>query len=485
MVIKRLCVSVAVGLILTGCSTADDPEPPPASGPATFAMSLVVPKEISASGLLARAAVAGPATCPDLVVTIDGESKSLAMAERKPGQTTKGHFDSLISCNREIPADATSASVNGQSIPATMPKAVSSIATMGDTGCRVDSNGSQNCTSASGWPLNRNAQQIARSEPDLLILTGDYYYRLADCPKGDENKCGGSPPPPGDVDGAFLDSAAGWEDDFFEPLQPVFSSVPLIILRGNHEVCAEAGNGYMLYLDTQPGSAASCAPQPDSNGKLVAPRILETARSLELPLADDKKLRLAAVDTSNSLDIAVTPWWKRLAKQFEIAQTFAKGADDAILLSHRPVLGLMSKSMPKSDAPGWTPWLSLDATAGSRGKLDPYSLVLSSHEHLLQMVQVPTAPPQFIIGGGGTTLDPPKGYIKPKYGALARADGERWVEELKPYPKLKDRWLKVAWGHALLSPSGDGWQMEYRSPEGETIQKCQVTSSGASPTAAC
>ncbi len=482
---KRLVGSIAVGLILTGCSAADNPEPPPASGPATFAMSLVVPKEISASGLLARAAVAGPATCPDLVVTIAGESKALTMAERKPGQTTKGHFDSLISCNREIPANATSASVNGESIPSAMPKEVSSIATMGDTGCRVGSNGSQNCNSPSEWPLNRNAQQIITAEPDLLILTGDYYYRLAACPKGDEDKCGGSPPPPGDVDGAFLDSAAGWEDDFFKPLQPVFSQLPLLILRGNHETCVEAGNGYMLYLDTQPGNATSCAPQPDSDGKLKAPRILESARSLELTLTDNKKLRLASVDTSNSIDVAVTPWWKRLAKQFEIAQTFAKGADEAILLSHRPLLGLTSKDLPKSDAPGWTPWLSLDATAGSRGKLDPYSLMLSSHQHLLQMVQVPSAPPQFIIGGGGTTLDPAKGYIKPKYGALATAAGERWVDQLEPYPKLQERWLKVTWGHALLNPTDEGWKFEYRSPEGKTIQTCTVTTSGGSPTASC
>jgi hypothetical protein len=483
--LKRLVGLAGLAVIIAGCSAVENPEPPPASGPATFAMSLVVPKDVSPSGLLARAALAGPATCPDLVVTVAGENKNLTMNERKPGDTTKGHFDSLISCNRAIPADATSASVNDQSIPASMPKDINSIAAMGDTGCRVGSNGSQNCNSPSGWPLNRNAEQIVNADPDLLILTGDYYYRLAACPKGDEDKCGGSPPPPGDVDGAFLDSAAGWEDDFFEPLKPTFSKMPLIVLRGNHETCAEAGNGYMLYLDTQPGSAASCAPQPDSNGKLVAPRILEPARSLELPLTGDKKLRLAAVDTSNSIDVAVTPWWKRLAKQFEIAQTFAKGADDAILLSHRPILGLMSKSVPKSDAPNWTPWLSLDATAGSRGKLDPYSLVLSSHEHLLQMVQVPTAPPQFITGGGGTTLDPPKGYIKPKYGALAKADGQRWVKELKPYPKLQDRWQKVTWGHGILSPTDDGWQMEYRSPEGDTIQTCQVTTSGGSPTATC
>lgn len=482
---KTLIAGILFAVALVGCSSATDPEPPAASGPATFAMSLVVSQDLSPSKLLARAAVAGSASCPELSVTVNGETKTLPMEQRTPGQTTKGHFDSLISCNRAIPKDATSAKINGQSIPASLPEEIDLIATMGDTGCRVDPGTPQDCNSASDWPLRRNAEQAVAAGADLLILTGDYYYRLSACPKDKQAVCGSSPPPPKDVDGAFIDSAAGWEADFFTPLSPIFSSTPLFILRGNHEICAEAGNGYMLYLDSQPKSAASCAPRQDRDGKLKAPLVQVPATSLELPLDNDQSLLLAAVDTSTSLDVVITPYWKRLAKQFDAAQRLAKDAKDAWLLSHRPVLGLMSKALPESDTPGWTPWISLETTAGSRGKLDPYTLILSSHMHLLQMVQVPTAPPQFITGGGGTKLDPPKGYVSPKYGALTQADGSRWITDLEPYPKLKERWLDVTWGHGLLSPTATGWQMSYRSPEGKPIKTCTVTKTQSGSSATC
>jgi len=48
--------------------------------------------------------------------------------------------------------------------------------------------------------------------------------------------------------------------------------------------------------------------------------------------------------------------------------------------------------------------------------LSHYNLILSSHLHLAQAVQIPGQPGQMIIGNGGTQLDPPTGYETPGFG---------------------------------------------------------------------
>ena len=37
-----------------------------------------------------------------------------------------------------------------------------------------------------------------------------------------------------------------------EPMSPMFPVAPIAFLRGNHEDCGRAGNGFFLYLDPHP-----------------------------------------------------------------------------------------------------------------------------------------------------------------------------------------------------------------------------------------
>ena len=65
---------------------------------------------------------------------------------------------------------------------------------MEDTGCRVsDGHGLyQECNNDSIWPFANVARSVAAYDPDLIIYTGDYIYREAPCPDGNQG-CVGTP----------------------------------------------------------------------------------------------------------------------------------------------------------------------------------------------------------------------------------------------------------------------------------------------------
>jgi hypothetical protein len=52
--------------------------------------------------------------------------------------------------------------------------------------------------------------------------------------------CKGSP---------YGDNWDTWKADFFKPAAPLLAVAPWIATRGNHEICARAGLGFMLFLD--------------------------------------------------------------------------------------------------------------------------------------------------------------------------------------------------------------------------------------------
>ena len=86
--------------------------------------------------------------------------------------------------------------------------------------------------------------------PDLVIHVGDYHYRENACPAGNAG-CAGSPW------GYGWDA---WEADVFAPARRLFAAAPWIVVRGNHESCNRAGQGWWRFLDPRP-----LAPHQDCN----------------------------------------------------------------------------------------------------------------------------------------------------------------------------------------------------------------------------
>lgn len=464
--LTRMRRIAAVVLLLTACSSAGPTtQPQDPTSPAIYAYSLVAPLKASPSGLVARAVLPAASKCPQLEVQ---GAASVPMARRAPGTTTKGAFDDVLVCSAPIPPGATSVSVAGHSIPAAMPDEVETIAAFGDSGCLINKV-VQDCRK--DWPLRPLAEQIARARPDLIIHVGDYYYRERACPTDDQDKCGDSPAPPSRV--PFIDSAAGWRADYLDPASPLFSVAPILAVRGNHEVCSEAGNGYFLFMDYRSGSQDVCAPRPD--GK--APVVQTKPWRIDLPLITGKDLRLVVVDSAHGWDYGISPWSGRQRGLYQRAATMAKNPSGLTwLVTHQPPLAITTTKYDPGNVPDWTNWVAVDQTVASRGLLTPYDALVSGHLHLSQVVKIPGLPPQFVFGGGGTFLDPPDGYDTPKYGPLATSKGEPMVPGFKPYPRDQYRWIEVQHAFGLARPNAaqGAWDVQYVKPDGSTLATCTV-----------
>lgn len=453
----------ALALLLTACSAAPTSQAPTAPPDTVYAYSLVAPREASPSGLVARAVLPSGTTCPDLELT---GTPSVRMAQRTPGITTKDAFSDVLVCSAPIPSGATGATVAGRTIPATLPAQVSSLAAIADTGCLIRY-AVQDCLSQ--WPFAQLSQQIAGARPDLIVHAGDFFYRQRACPANAQQKCAGSPVPPKGV--PFQDSGAGWLADFFEPAAPMLASAPLLTVRGNHENCAEAGNGYFLFMDPGQGSADRCAPTAD--GK--APVVLLRPWRIDLPLATGKTVRLVAADAAHGWTYGISEWSQKLRPMYRQAMGLAKDADGPVwMVVHEPPLALTTTRYRPKNVPDWTNWVGVDQAVASRGLLTRYDALVSGHVHVSQVVKIPGLPPQFVVGGGGTLLDPPKGYRIPKYGPLADAQGQPLVPGFRPYPREEYIWTGVTHAFALAQPGQADWTVRYVTADGSDLTSCSV-----------
>ena len=118
----------------------------------------------------------------------------------------------------------------------------------------------------SGWPLRTLMNRVVDEDPDVLIHMGDFIYRQGPCPYPNSNNAscsginlprrynfnGSSSNVMNFVPGSWGDTFWTWWADFFYPSLEALSSIPLIALRGNHESCSRAGNGWFLLLSPDP-----------------------------------------------------------------------------------------------------------------------------------------------------------------------------------------------------------------------------------------
>jgi hypothetical protein len=180
------------------------------------------------------------------------------------------------------------------------------------------------------------------------------------------------------------------------------------------------------------------------------------------------------VDSANGSDNAIDA--AILANQrplFEQARRLAAGAPEAWLLTHRPVNAVMSSSYLPTPPGNSTTWSSLTQTAASYRLLAPFQLMLSSHLHLAQVVQVPGQPGQIVLGNGGTELDPPA-YPMPPYGPLATATGQPLQPGLPPLPKATFLATWLRFGSMLAEPTTSGWRFTMLDQKGDPFANCRL-----------
>ena len=147
---------------------------------------------------------------------------------------------------------------------------------LGDTGCRIVSNFGifQSCDDPDRWPFERVANAAAATQPDLVIHVGDYHYRESPCDLAQ----------PG-----LLRQPVGLRmrrlaRRLFPAARKLLAAAPWIVMRGNHESCNRAGQGWWRFLDPRPVMPRQdCnAAADDDIGNYSAPYAVPLGRGSDL-----------------------------------------------------------------------------------------------------------------------------------------------------------------------------------------------------------
>ncbi len=369
--------------------------------------------EMAADGAHVRAIAT--TACPDAV--IDNASRPMIVR----AGATPAYPD--VVCDLPLSASVRSVTIGGISLP--LPHRVRRVVVIGDTGCRLKGAEVQACNDPHAWPFPTIARAVADAHPDLIIHVGDYYYRETACPAAFAG-CTGTPH--GDVQ-------ASWNADFFGPAAPIFTTAPLVLVRGNHEDCARGGVGWFRYLDTV--LSTSCVPH--------TPPFAVALDGLHLVVFDDA----SADDASpNAQDVAT------LGAQLAAAHDLATGAP--WLVMHRPPYGVTQRSDRDE-------LVTLNATmqAASNGTtFAPYSAILAGHIHLFETLDLEGRPPVIINGMGGDRLDP----LVTATVAGTAIGGIR----------VRNFTSQTRFGYAVYDRTRTGWTIAVHAPDGSVYETCAL-----------
>jgi hypothetical protein len=309
--------------------------------------------------------------CPQVI--FDG-IPTLMSVRAEPGQSIENVKPAAFpvrSCEVAVPQGAVAATLDGRVLPLARPNP-QRILVFGDTGCRLDRNAQQDCNDPAAWPFPKIAAAAAITRPDLVIHVGDYHYRELPCP-AERSGCARSPW------GYGFDA---WYADFFDPAAPLLAAAPWIMVRGNHEDCARAGEGWIRFLDRLPASA-TCR---DLTGIFV------------VRLAD---FGIVVVDGARAEDPKGDMSALAGLLRGQLAGVAANVPAEAWLVSHRPLNSMRSASdRPANEVDNAVQELAF-------GSVMPpgVRMTVAGHIHFFQAVDFGgSRPPQLVVGTGGDNL---------------------------------------------------------------------------------
>lgn len=441
-------------------------------------------------GVATARVITGADVCPAL--TLDGAPVPMALRAGKetipqrptmsrPEDSKSADFP-IITCDLAIPEGTFSARLIFRDGDFALPLPVKNpqrILIIGDTGCRLKlSEGLfQPCNSSALWPFEAIADMAAHMRPDLVIHTGDIHYRENACPKG-LAVCKDSPW------GYGFDAI---EADFFAPARHLLEAAPWIFVRGNHEICARAGQGWWRFFDPRPlVPHQNCNdPADDDTGDYSAPYAVPIGDDTRLIVFDSAKVGIKILHEDDAQ-------YKTYKAQMEEAFGLIKDTPHAFFIDHHPILGLATNAKPDG---------SLAAYAGNQGlqsvlnAITPKLLfprtvqgLISGHIHVFQVTSFASDhPPQFISGNAGTWVD------DPNLGALpagAKASDDSLIDHFvtsNAYGFLTMQRVAqegASQEPASHDPASDHWLMREWTRFGTLATRCDLINRKASCTPA-
>ncbi len=365
-------------------------------------------------------------------------------------------FD-VLTCEATWPASARSASVGGVAVPA--PRAeLRRITVVADTGCRMKASEDafQACNDAQKWPWAQVAQSAALTRPDVVIHIGDIHYRESPCPAGNAG-CAGAPW------GYGFDA---WQTDFFVPAKPLLAAAPWVFVRGNHESCFRAGQGWFRFIDAQPWSEArSCNnPANDADADYAAPYAVPLGLNTQLIVFDSSKASGKAIGPQD-------PAYAKYAANLRAVEALAAHKPESFFSSHHPLLAFAPNKAEGSKntkvaKPAGTAGLLSVFSALQPTRLFPagISTALHGHLHVFEAMGFSSAhPASVVLGNSGSSNEgaPP----------LALPAGS------EPFPGalVEDYAARAEYGFATLDHQSSGaWLLTEYSVQGVPVIACTL-----------
>ncbi|MBV8667460.1 MAG: metallophosphoesterase, partial [Burkholderiaceae bacterium] len=344
------------------------------------------------------------AACPEIRIDgVDSPMSLRAAAGTLPLRTTisqaadtKPSAFPMLTCERNIPPHAGRVTVAGRALP--LPgRQIERIVVIGDTGCRIKQTdgASQACNDPKQYPFAAVAAAAAKWKPDLVIHVGDYLYRETACPASNPG-CMGSPW------GYGWDA---WNADFFEPAKPLLRAAPWVLVRGNHESCLRAGQGWWRLLDPRPlVPGRDCVtPANDDNGDFSDP--------YAVPLGGD--YQVIVLDSSNTTAKAIKPGDMReirFADMYRKFETLSKQSEHNFGVEHHPILAMAAAQDKQGNLVLKPGNAGLQSVFGALNPLfipERVDAMLSGHVHVWEQVSFSSQhPTQIVAGFSGTSEDP-------------------------------------------------------------------------------
>jgi hypothetical protein len=361
----------------------------------------------------------------------------------------------VLTCELRWPADVKQADVAGQRMAA--PHAdIRRIVIVADTGCRMKAseNAFQDCNDPVKWPWAAVARSAATKAPDLVIHIGDIHYRESPCPPANAG-CANSPW------GYGFDT---WQADFFQPARPLLAAAPWLFVRGNHEACNRAGQGWFRFLDAQPWrEARSCndAAQ-DAQADFSDPWALAIAPDTQLLVFDSSK---AIGKPYTPKDAA----WGRFNANLDSLEQLARDKPQSFFLSHHPLLAFAPVNGTDRIRPGGTAGLQSVMAQRHPGRFfaDGISLALHGHVHLFESLSFRSAYPATLVLGNAGSANEGRAPLSVPAGATP------W-----PGAELENYTARSEFGFATLdrvnAQDGRNWLLTEYDRSGQAVLTCDV-----------
>lgn len=403
------------------------------------------------------------ATCP--VISVDGVTQRMtvraaaATVAKRPTASDAAHSKPsvfpVLTCEFLLPGKTLRAAVGGIELrlPIAAPKR---IVVLGDTGCRMKKadNAWQACIDNEEWPFRAVADAAAAMAPDLVIHVGDFHYRENACPAAVAG-CQGSPW------GYGWDT---WQADLFEPAAKLLSAAPWVVVRGNHEECRRAGQGWFRFLDVRPfEETRSCDDaKNDLIGNYTPPYAVPLSHDLQLIVFDSAVAGYTPLDPAKSKDAYA---FSQYRQQFASVDALArKPGVNSMFINHHPILGYSSDE--NGGVRGGT--AGLLSVMNTLHPLAYYpstvTLALHGHVHLFEAINFSSNHPATIlsgIGGDEVSLDLPDPFPM----NLGPADGVT----------LESITHSSQFGFVVMDKQESTWQISARDRHGALKATCILT----------